>query len=386
MPALAAAVPVAGLALLDGGYFATSWGWAALGLSWVATLALVLRDPGRPSVLEAVFLAALAGLAAWMVVSSAWSSASPAILEAERALVYVAGAPALAVTAERESFVQVLGGLAVAIAGIAGYALFTRLFPDLTGAYDPDPAYQLSEPYGYWNALGIVVAIGTLLALGFAIRAGSRPRRALAAAALPVLAATLFFTFSRGSVLALAIGVAAAVALDSRRLALVTNGLVLAPVPGVTVWLCSRSDALSRQGFPLEDAARDGHRLAPAIVVLAALSAALSLAASALAGRVRVGRRARLAYAAVLVVLAVAAVGAVLVRVGGPVALVTRGYTAFNAPPPGRGESARARRSRGRGGPPAPRRCRARSNNRRVARVGSRARGRRRAQRPGRAG
>jgi hypothetical protein len=44
--------------------------------------------------------------------------------------------------------------------------------------YAPEAGYQLAEPFGYWNALGIVVAVGLLLALGFGARAvAGRPQR-----------------------------------------------------------------------------------------------------------------------------------------------------------------------------------------------------------------
>jgi tetratricopeptide (TPR) repeat protein len=333
-PALVAAVPVAALALLDGGYFATSWGWGALALAWAATLAAILRAPVRPGLLERIFVGGFAALAAWMIVSTIWSNASHTVLEAERALVYVAAALALVLVCERASAPHVLAGVLTAVAAVAAYALFTRLFPDVAGAYAPEAGYQLSEPFGYWNALGIAVAIAVLLALAFGARARSRAGRAAAAATLPIFGATLYFTFSRGAALALAIGLAAALVLEPRRLDLMTNALVLAALPAATIWLCSRSDPLARVGFPLEAAARDGHRLAPVILVLAAASAAVPLAVSAAVPRIRVARRLRVAYGAVLVAVAVVAVGAVLARAGGPVALLTRGYAAFNAPPP----------------------------------------------------
>ena len=328
------AVPVAGLALLDGGYFATTWGWGTLVLAWAATLAVVLGAPERPGRLDWVFVGALAGLVGWMLASTLWSNASHTVLEVERALVYVAAALALVLVCGRWSVAPVLAGVVAALTAVAAYALFTRLFPDVVDLYIPEAGYQLSEPFGYWNALGIAVAIAVLLALGFAVRARSLAARAAAAATLPVLAATLYFTFSRGAAVALALGLAAALALDRRRLELVTNALVLAVLPALAIWLCSRSDPLSRIGFPLEAAARDGRRLAPVIVLLAAASAAVPFGVSVLARRITVGRRFRVAYGAVLLLLAVVAVGAVLIRAGGPVALVTRGYAAFNAPPP----------------------------------------------------
>src|SRR5207245_7591806 len=130
---------------------------------------------------------------------------------------------------------------------ICSYALLTRLFPGRVGHYDPLAVYRLSTPVGYWNGLGITAVLGVLLALGFAVRA----RRALgcvaAALALLVLLPTLYFTYSRGSWIALAVAVAVALVLDRRRLGLAAGIAVLAPAPAAAVWLASRSHALTRQ-------------------------------------------------------------------------------------------------------------------------------------------
>ena len=66
----------------------------------------------------------------------------------------------------------------------------------------------------YANALGIVAAMGLLLALAFAVDGGRAWVRSLAAAATVPLVLTLFFTFSRGRGLHSAVGIAAGVALE----------------------------------------------------------------------------------------------------------------------------------------------------------------------------
>src|SRR5205823_14227555 len=66
---------------------------------------------------------------------------------------------------------------------------------------------RLAYPLTYWNALGILCAVGVLLLLGLA---ASRTElgivNALVCGAVPILATTIYFTFSRGALLALAIG------------------------------------------------------------------------------------------------------------------------------------------------------------------------------------
>ena len=64
--------------------------------------------------------------------------------------------------------------------------------------FDPISGSRLSEPVGYWNALGLLAAMGTLLALGLAARSGPVVR-CLAAGSTVVLLLTLYFTYSRGA-------------------------------------------------------------------------------------------------------------------------------------------------------------------------------------------
>ncbi len=65
-----------------------------------------------------------------------------------------------------------LVGILAAITAVSINGLLTRLFPDQLGVFDPISGYRLSEPVGYWNAFGILAAMGTLIALGLAARSG----------------------------------------------------------------------------------------------------------------------------------------------------------------------------------------------------------------------
>jgi tetratricopeptide (TPR) repeat protein len=156
--------------------------------------------------------------------------------------------------------------------------------------------------------------------------------RAASAAALVPLACTLYFTFSRGAWLALAAGAVVAFALDRDRLRLGVVVLALAPAPALAILLASRSDALTRQGAALDAAARDGHRLAVALVVLTLLEAALVLVLHRFARRVPLDRRVGIAAAIALVVLGAVGGGLAIARAGGPTKLVGTAYDAFVSP------------------------------------------------------
>jgi tetratricopeptide (TPR) repeat protein len=331
----ATAVALAVLAAANGGYYAPAWGWSSLIAAAVAAVALVWGVRVPPSVLEIAFLVLLTSLLGWIAVSVAWSENVPrTALEIERGLIYAAGALAVLALSWRGRVRPLLAGLLVAATVVSAYGLATRLFPERLGSFDSIASYRLSEPIGYWNALGIFAALGALLALGFVARARGLAGRALAAASLVVLLPTLYFTYSRGAWIALAIGLLASIALDPRRLRLVTAMLAIAPWPAVAVWLASQSSGLTNIRSPLATASRDGHRLAFVVLLLALGAAGTAAALGLIARRVNVPPSARIAYAAALVVVVVAGLTTVFVRYGGPSTLAQRAYDSFTAPPP----------------------------------------------------
>ncbi len=201
---VASSIAIFGFA--SGGYYPTAWGWGALVALWLAATYLVIGTATRPAPLALAMLGGLALLTAWTWLSLLWSDdVDQTVLEGQRTLLYVAVAAALVLVVRRVDVEPLLGGTLVGIFLPAGYGLLTRLFPDRIGVFDPIAGYRLQEPVGYWNGLGLFAAMGAALALGFAAR-GSLLVRALAGAALPVLLATTYFTFSRGAWLALGVG------------------------------------------------------------------------------------------------------------------------------------------------------------------------------------
>jgi O-antigen ligase len=329
--ALAVLVVIGALSAAQGGYFPSAWNWGALGLAWAAGLALAFAPRISLSRAELALLGLLGALAAWVALSLAWSGSTPETIdEIQRALVYVTGALAFLLLARLESVGVLLGAMLIALTGVCAYALATRLFPRELSA-DVFGGYRLSTPVGYWNGLGLLAAIGALLALGFAASQRHVFERALAAAAMPVLLCTLYFTFSRGAWVALAAGCVLALALDPRRLRLVTTGLALAVSVGLAIWLASQSSALTHRGSILDAAAHEGHRLAAWIALFAALAAATAVGLDLAERRIRVPARVRRAYAAALVLLAVGGLAAALAAGGGPVHLAKRGYDDFTS-------------------------------------------------------
>lgn len=334
VPAVGSCLLVGGVSAAAGGYFPTSWGWTALALFWVTAITLLIRRDAESGPLEGVFLGALTLFGGWIWLSTTWSESAPrSFLEGEHVLVYIAAAAAGLLLVRRRSVPQLLGGVLAGITLISVWGLATRLFPNRIGTFDPIAGYRLEEPVGYWNALGILAVVGALLALGFAARGLSVTGRALAAASLAVLLPTLYFTYSRGSWVALGGGVAAAVLFEKRRLQLVAAFIVAGLGPGLSILLASRSDALTHKSASIAAATHDGGRFALVVLAAALFGAALTTGFAAAEARVAVPRAGQLVFAALLLGLVVAAIGAGIAKYGSPPTIARKAYDRFSANP-----------------------------------------------------
>jgi O-Antigen ligase len=313
---LGAFLLIAGLGFDDGGFAAPSWGWSAVLLLVAAGTAAAGGLALRPSRLEVAFLGALAGLLAWTAVSAAWSlDPASSVLDAERLLVYLAATGAILFLARRDSREPLLAG---ALAGASLLSLTglidVMVGTDPPGAVSADPGSQdrLSEPLGYANAVALMAAMGTLLALALALHWRKRELRAVAAALVPLLLAALYFTYGRGAWLALGIGLLAAILVSPRRRELVAAALALMPAAAAAV------GAAVAMGGRLA--------LAPVLLLCGAAAAAVGVALPRLVDRF--GTR----EAAALGAASLAAAAAVVVSVGGPVTLVRDAYRSFTDP------------------------------------------------------
>ena len=324
-----------GLGWADGAYFPSEWGLATLGFALVAAGVLLVADrPRLPQGIALAFLAGLAAIAAWALLSTLWSPGATApVLEAERGLLYVAAAGAALLLLGGGSAAALLGGTLAGSVLVALYALATRLFPGhVGGAYDPSSGYQLAEPIGYWNALGLLCAIALLLAGGLASRATHVATRALAAAAVVVLLPALYFTFSRGALAALAAGALVQLVLEPRRARLITTALAVGAPAAAAVLYASRFHALTTPGDSLTTAQQEGRQVAIAIAVLGIVAAAAAVGLHVAERRVRVPDRAGTVLVRAVAAGAVVGVLGAIVALGGPVDAVDRGTASFREP------------------------------------------------------
>jgi hypothetical protein len=324
------------LAANDGGYFPPAWGWSGVALAWVAAVALVIRRNSAFGRQEVVFLGILSAIAVWTAASALWADAlqSP-VLEVERTLVYVALVATLLVTARRGGAGVMLAGAGLAGVLISGFALVTRLRPDMFGLYDDPVAHgRLYQPLGYWNALGIFTAMTAVLCLGAAMRGRTPWVRIVAAGALPPVASTLLFTFSRGSMIAVAIGIGVGLVLDRDRLRSLAVALALAPWIAVAVVDAHRRGALARGGAGVHAASAQGRPLLVIILACALASAATMAAVRVVEQRVVFSAVLRRAYIVGLALAAVVVLAGAVATYGSPLHIASRVRHALESKPP----------------------------------------------------
>jgi len=313
-----------------GGYYPTSWGWCVLVFGWIAGLAY-FADRRALDGLELLFLGALSLVLGWMALSATWTSdIDGTVQEVQRGLVYLFGVLAALLILRRDRVAYLLGGLVAGATWLSAQALIERLFPD-TGAGDEVIAQdRIQGALGYANGFALLAVLGALLALGLAVHARTLPARAAAAAVLPVLLTTAYFTFSRGAAVAIAAGLLAALALDRRRLTFLTSGALVALPSAAAVWIASEAPALTSSRASADRIAAEGGDLAPLLLGLMLASAAVAVVVGLVERRVQVPRGARVAYAALLAGLTVAVAGGYVMAQGGPGPLAERAYNGVN--------------------------------------------------------
>lgn len=331
MPGAAAGTAVVVLAFSSGGYFVSDHGLLLLAFGVVALTAVLVVDEIRVDRRSLALAGGLAGLAAWALASSLWApTAAWPVQEAGRGLLYAVAATTLLLVLTPTRATSLLGGVAAGATVVAGYALCTRLLPGGRGGrYDPASGYQLVEPLGYSNALGLLLATGLLLALGCALR-DETLLRVPAGVSLVPLAAALYFTYSRGSLGALALGLPVLVALVPRAWLRVP---VLALAPAAGVLLASRAPALTGAGHALESAQAQGVQLAWQLVLLSLVSGVAAWALPRSSARARAPRAPHGKALALGAAIVLAGLLATVSLAAAPATLAERALDAFRNEP-----------------------------------------------------
>jgi O-Antigen ligase len=291
--------------------------WVQIALLAVAAgcaVALVIvRPQGRME--GAAALGLFAALAALTYLSIAWS-VQPATswTEANRTLSYLAAfgaAVALArlVPARWPAMVGAIGTVAVVA---CGYALLTKVFP---GSLDAADTFgRLRPPFDYWNATGLMAAMGLPVCLWAGARpASGRVLRALAVPSIAILTTALALSYSRGALLAALVGVACWFVLVPLRLR-ATVVLVLGAAAGAvaSAWALAHH-AITHDNQALIARTSAGHDFGLVLLIVVILSTLVGWAMTIGMDRVAISERLRHRIGTALVVLvALVPIGVVL--------------------------------------------------------------------------
>jgi O-antigen ligase len=238
--------------LHDGGFHVQQWFWG-FGAIMVALVgaALVPGYLSSPSVGRRQW--ALAGtlfLLTVVVAASILWSISPfeSALEASRTAVYTAAFILLLPAVARWGSLLVDATIFGALLPPAIYGLLQKILPtvvEYTGVgtsadsvlYDP----RVSSTVGYFNTFGMMCAMGALLVVARVVSFRSLrsvPLRALYSATGVLFLVALYFTFSRGALLALAAGVVVLLILAEHRFEVLGNMAIIA-LPAL--WVVSQA-------------------------------------------------------------------------------------------------------------------------------------------------
>jgi hypothetical protein len=244
----------------------------------LAVLLIGARGPASGAVTLALF-AALAGLTA---LSIAWSVAPDVSwMEAGRTAAYACafgGALALA-RLFPERWRALVGAIAVLAVVLSGWALLVKVLPATLDRQDSFG--RLLAPFGYWNATGLMAALG----LPACLWAGARrdralATRALATASVALLVAVVALSYSRSAVLAAVLGVAVWFAVVPTRLRGVAV-LLLGGAGGalISAWALS-SVAFTQDNTALSTRVSEGHTFGLLLVVVLGLLVPIGLLAA----------------------------------------------------------------------------------------------------------
>jgi O-antigen ligase len=279
---------VAAAAVLGGPIHTT--GSAAFALASLLAVAVVLavgaRLPGGEARAWWAAVGGLAGICIWSLLSAWWSGAPGRAVAgfdqiAPYPAAFILGGVATRTLGDAE---RVLHSTIAALAAISTVGLMSRLLPSVWPIPDETFLPRLSYPVGYWNSMGLIAAVAFCGCFAVIAQDATGRRRDLAAAALPLCAGALYFTFSRAAIAALLLGLVAVAAIarpGGRRSAMAASLPVSLVIGGGLLFSgVSSSDPTSPA------AVREGAALA--VIEVLAIAAAVRLARRTPTWRIRV--------------------------------------------------------------------------------------------------
>jgi hypothetical protein len=288
----AVAAAIFALSYANGGFAPTTRAYAGIAAWWLLGAGAAIGVASARAGIDRFAVAAvglLAAFAVWILISVRWApDAERAFAQFDQVALYVAVLAIAVVVARLVPSSVLVGGVALALASVAVVALVSRCFPSTFGLQPGSTILaalksRLSFPTGYWNGLGIEVALAYPPLLSIMATRRSRVASALAALPLPVLAADMYLTSSRGAFVAAAVGVVAFLLLAPKRWAALAVVGVAGAAGAVAVAVLVPKDALVNGDVDTAVGVHQGH-LAALWIGIACVVTALAWAALAEAG------------------------------------------------------------------------------------------------------
>jgi O-antigen ligase/polysaccharide polymerase Wzy-like membrane protein len=316
---LGIAAAVFALSYANGGFVSTTRSYAAIAAWWVLGAGAAVGIASARAGIDRLAIAALGLLSAfaiWILISISWTSdAEGAFAQFNQVSLYVAVLAIAVALARLVPGYVLVGGVALALSTIAGVALVSRFFPSTFGVQEgiarlPTLQNRLSFPLGYWNGLGIEVALAYPLLFSLMASRRSRAASAVAAFPLPLIAAVMYLTSSRGAFVAAVVAVVAFIALTPRRWSALVALLVAAAAGAVSLAVLVPKKALVNGLTDTAPGVHQGHQAALLIGIACAVTALVWAGLWELGSRVpspsrRAGQATAIAVG-ILVVLAIA--------------------------------------------------------------------------------
>ena len=280
---------VAYLGLKGGGYDPLVHDQVGIAVWWVVLAGVAVGALPRTRLGPYAWgaLALLAAFTIWTALSLGWTeSAERTSADLARVATYL-GVLFLALLARGPAAARrLVAAMGAGIVVVAIVGLLSRLHPSwfpeaVQTARILDSHDRLAYPLNYWNGLAALIAIGLPLLLQLASGVRSVALRALAAAAVPALVLTVYFTISRGGIGASLVAVAVYFAFASDRLPKLATAIVAGGGGAILVGAASQREALQEGLLGPAAQSQGNEMLWMAIVVCAGvglIQAGMSLA------------------------------------------------------------------------------------------------------------
>lgn len=270
-----------------------------------ALVVAALLSPALGRVPGGWALVAFLGLTVLTALSVLWSiNPADSWLEANRTIAYFAafaGAAALAALA-RDRGAAFAGGLLLGVTLVCGVAVLSKVVPEWLN--ETERFARLREPFGYWNAVGLAGALAAPLALWLGSRRQGAPAlNILAYPAMTLALTATLLAYSRGSLIAGAVGVAAWFVLVPARRLRGASVLLLGGVAAafVAAWTFGQN-ALTEDNIELAERGAAGRELLVCLVAVLLLVYVAGMVVAFLSDLRPLGLRRRRGLSAVLLV------------------------------------------------------------------------------------